>query len=733
MDINRMDGYDFEKIVAELLKKMGFSVEHTAMSGDNGVDIIAYINQPIIKGKYIVQCKRWNKPVGEPVIRDLYGSMLNEHATKGILITNATFSNKARQFADGKNIELIDGSTLAKLFEKYEIEVNSSNTTKSFMDYPGFDKEQYLYLKSRVEENRRDRLYYDRLQQFYQSYIVDLSKYKINKSGLIDEYINFNNDYIKRFCKRTKENIARKKATLYINAFLYLLKGDIFKAVEIYDDIGIFDEILIYSRFNLEISDFVKCIRYNVVTSITTETRMASCRASIINLYSLFSYLSYKPAIDYIMDKIMTETAAHYSRSAELFHEKMPPIDQIMEQVKNSLHYRSNFFIPIKTYSIIRKYDRQYDYAMATPLVDKWWSFREAVSKYYENNEINTMRKELNKVNLILKDKKVNIYPKTKSEWMNKGDLLFNSQKYKEAIECYDKAIEINPEYFKAWCGKSIALLNLKKYEEEIECLNKAIEINPKDAELWVIKGNALASLKKYEEAIECYDKAIEIDPKDVYAWSNKGDALVHLKRYGEAIKCYDKVIDIDPEDAGIWIWEFKGLALVHLKRYREAIKCYDKVIDIDPEDANAWYNKGLALYHLMKYEEAVGCFSKAIKISPENAEVWNYKGMALLSLGKLKQKRFLNFRKNSLVVKRTNLAEAISCFDKVIELKWKTMVAGSWYYKACAYLLLGSKDNAIESLKQAVKLRKTFKRKAKEDECFASLQDDEEFKRIVS
>jgi restriction system protein len=86
MIVSNLDGYEFEKLISELLKKMGFSIEHTSLSGDNGVDIIAHSNQPIIKGKYIVQCKRWSNPIGEPVIRDLCGAMLNERGTKGIVI-----------------------------------------------------------------------------------------------------------------------------------------------------------------------------------------------------------------------------------------------------------------------------------------------------------------------------------------------------------------------------------------------------------------------------------------------------------------------------------------------------------------------------------------------------------------------------------------------------------------------------------------------------------------------
>jgi len=67
----------------------------------------------------VVQCKRWGGPVGEAVIRDLYGVVMSENANKGILITNSYFTSSAINFSKGKQLELIDGIALDKLLEKY--------------------------------------------------------------------------------------------------------------------------------------------------------------------------------------------------------------------------------------------------------------------------------------------------------------------------------------------------------------------------------------------------------------------------------------------------------------------------------------------------------------------------------------------------------------------------------------------------------------------------------------
>lgn len=98
---------------------MGFNVETTKASGDGGIDLIAYNSQPLLSGKYIIQCKRYTGSVGEPVIRDLYGVVTSERANKGILMTSGVFTKQAQIFAQGKPMELIDGVKMRELLQNY--------------------------------------------------------------------------------------------------------------------------------------------------------------------------------------------------------------------------------------------------------------------------------------------------------------------------------------------------------------------------------------------------------------------------------------------------------------------------------------------------------------------------------------------------------------------------------------------------------------------------------------
>jgi len=105
----------FEKMVVELYSLHGYKPERTGTIGDHGVDII--VHTP--KGeKWIVQCKRWRGSVGEPVVRDFFGTMHHEKADKGVLVTTGTFSNQAQNWAKGKPLSLINGKEFLDTWKK---------------------------------------------------------------------------------------------------------------------------------------------------------------------------------------------------------------------------------------------------------------------------------------------------------------------------------------------------------------------------------------------------------------------------------------------------------------------------------------------------------------------------------------------------------------------------------------------------------------------------------------
>lgn len=114
-DVNLMTGYEFENFLTTLFQKMGYIVEHTKLSGDQGADLI--ISK--FGEKVAIQAKRYTQKVTNKAIQEIAAAIKHYGADKGLVITNSEFTRSAKELADSNNIELIDNEKLEILIRKY--------------------------------------------------------------------------------------------------------------------------------------------------------------------------------------------------------------------------------------------------------------------------------------------------------------------------------------------------------------------------------------------------------------------------------------------------------------------------------------------------------------------------------------------------------------------------------------------------------------------------------------
>ncbi len=121
-NIAAMGWQDFEHLVRQVFESEFASEEGevrvTQASRDGGVDAIVFNPDPIKGGKIVIQAKRYTNTVDVSAVRDLYGTVMNEGASKGILVTTSQFGPDARKFAQGKPLTLIDGGNFLFLLER---------------------------------------------------------------------------------------------------------------------------------------------------------------------------------------------------------------------------------------------------------------------------------------------------------------------------------------------------------------------------------------------------------------------------------------------------------------------------------------------------------------------------------------------------------------------------------------------------------------------------------------
>lgn len=118
-----MDWEDFEHLIREVFEQefssAGGEVKVTRTSRDGGVDAVAFDPDPIRGGKIVIQAKRYTNTVSVAAVRDLYGTIMNEGANKGIWVTTSDYGPDAYEFAKGKPIVLMNGANLLHMLSKH--------------------------------------------------------------------------------------------------------------------------------------------------------------------------------------------------------------------------------------------------------------------------------------------------------------------------------------------------------------------------------------------------------------------------------------------------------------------------------------------------------------------------------------------------------------------------------------------------------------------------------------
>lgn len=114
-------------MVAEAFRQQGYRVIERGGDGpDGGVDLELHMGSD----KYLVQCKQWkSQKVGVAIVRELYGVMAAEGAVGAFVVASGAFTEEAKNFADGRAIQLFDAKKLRSMIGRAPSAVPVSEQT----------------------------------------------------------------------------------------------------------------------------------------------------------------------------------------------------------------------------------------------------------------------------------------------------------------------------------------------------------------------------------------------------------------------------------------------------------------------------------------------------------------------------------------------------------------------------------------------------------------------------
>jgi restriction system protein len=116
-NIDSMDGFEFERFLTKLYSHMGYKVEHTKLSGDQGADLII----EKFGERTVVQAKRYSGAVSNSAIQEAVAAKAHYNSCKAIVVTNSYFTKSAMELASSNQVELWDREVLTEKLRLHAI------------------------------------------------------------------------------------------------------------------------------------------------------------------------------------------------------------------------------------------------------------------------------------------------------------------------------------------------------------------------------------------------------------------------------------------------------------------------------------------------------------------------------------------------------------------------------------------------------------------------------------
>ena len=105
------NGREYEIFCGNLLKEAGWDVKMTNESNDQGVDLIASIEN----FKVCIQCKRYSSPVGNKGVQEIIAGTLFYEGTHSVVVSSAGFTKSAMKLAKKAGVILLSDEDLEDL------------------------------------------------------------------------------------------------------------------------------------------------------------------------------------------------------------------------------------------------------------------------------------------------------------------------------------------------------------------------------------------------------------------------------------------------------------------------------------------------------------------------------------------------------------------------------------------------------------------------------------------
>jgi len=324
----------------------------------------------------------------------------------------------------------------------------------------------------------------------------------------------------------------------------------------------------------------------------------------------------------------------------------------------------------------------------------------------------------------------------------NQAFAYLQTGKINLAIRNLNRSLQIDSTNAAAWALHGLANIYRERYDLALKDLDRSLQMRPDDPTTLTSRGNTCAALGMEDEALADYQRSVELRRDDPTTLYNLGVALSNRDRHEDAISAFTQSIQLRPTYALAYI--NRGLCYDELGHYDEALADLDHAVSMQPPMWQAFFDRGVVLAHLGRTEDALIAGLEALALEPDEPQLMRNVALILYQLKRPNEAlpyldRLLELQsdKNQTLSLRAlvylqleNPPAALE--DLKIVREHQPYEARVLYSIACAYSQMGDRVAALANLETAMKADEKFREQAQDDEDFAPLRDDPEFRELV-
>lgn len=114
-DVDAMNGFAFEDFLARMFRALGYDVEETKRTGDQGADLfVSRFGQ-----RTVIQAKNYSDNVGNAAVQQVLAAKSFYGADHAMVVANRYFTASAKELATATGVRLVDRDELQVFLDEY--------------------------------------------------------------------------------------------------------------------------------------------------------------------------------------------------------------------------------------------------------------------------------------------------------------------------------------------------------------------------------------------------------------------------------------------------------------------------------------------------------------------------------------------------------------------------------------------------------------------------------------